>query len=96
MTIASRITRSCVTSLPTISTLLIVAGDALADRPAQVDDRLAVGAGPAGLARLDLRVDVAVVGVEVLDLLGGRSQSERLNGTGPPSGVPAGPTGPNG
>ena len=44
---------------------------ALPDGPAQVHDRLAVGGRCGGSPRLDLGVDVAVVGVEVLHLLGG-------------------------
>ena len=45
---------------------------ALPDGPAKVDDVPAVGRGAPDLGRLHLGVQVAVVGVEVLDLLRGR------------------------
>ena len=64
-------TRSWVTSLPTMSILLMVA--ALPSRMfhRQIDDRLAVRPGPPDLLGHDLGVDVAVVAVEGLDRLGG-------------------------
>ena len=97
ITIASRITRSWVTSLPTISTLLIVAGEPSRMVQREIDDRLAVAAGAADLLRLHLGVDVAVVGVEVLDLLGGRVPLRAAERRGAAHrACRSGPTGPNG